>query len=181
MRTHRDRERCPGRVSPSSPDRHLFPEVLPNVHDPLVSRRVRHRRRPAPPCRSRGTSGWPTRPTSRRYERILATDAYDAWLIYWPPGTGVAVHDHGASVGAFTVVSGALDEDVVIRGTTVSKTICSGESLFLPAGHVHAVHNAGEVPATSVHVYSPPLRTMGFYRADDEGRLVLERIEEATE
>ena len=120
-------------------------------------------------------------PASRRYERILATEAYDAWLIYWPPGTGVEVHDHGESVGAFTVVSGALDEEVVINGTPVGNTIHAGESLFLPSRHVHAVRNRGETSATSVHVYSPPLRSMGFYRADDEGRLVLERIEEANE
>ena len=66
------------------------------------------------------------------------------------------------------------------HGTTVTKTIRAGESLYLPARHVHAVTNRASLPATSVHVYSPPLRSMGFYRADDEGQLVLERVEEAS-
>ena len=123
----------------------------------------------------------PEPPRSRQYERILATEAYDAWLIYWPPGTSIDSHDHGDSIGAFAVVSGALEEDVVVDGTTVTKTINAGESLFLPANHVHAVSNRTGWAATSVHVYAPPLRSMGFYRADDAGRLVLERIEEASE
>ncbi len=125
--------------------------------------------------------GVPDPPRSRQYERILATEAYDAWLIYWPPDSSIDVHDHGDSIGALAVVAGALDEDVVVGATTVTKTIRAGESLFLPANHVHAVSNRSDGAATSVHVYAPPLRSMGFYRSDDEGRLVLERIEEATE
>ena len=55
-----------------------------------------------------------------------------AWLIHWPPGSSIDVHDHGDSIGALAVVAGALDEDVVVGATTVTKTIRAGESLFLP-------------------------------------------------
>lgn len=48
----------------------------------------------------------------RSWERLLATDAYDAWLIRWPAGTSVGPHDHGGSAGAFTVVAGELVEIV---------------------------------------------------------------------
>ena len=33
--------------------------------------------------------------------------------------------------------------------------------------------------ATSVHVYAPPLRSMSFYRFDDDEGLVVDRVEEA--
>jgi hypothetical protein len=33
---------------------------------------------------------------------------------------------------------------------------------------VHDVQNAGTVPATSIHAYSPPLTTMAFYGDDGE-------------
>ena len=63
--------------------------------------------------------GVDTPPSSRRYERsVLATDAYDAWLIYWPAGTSIGVHDHGDSVGALAVVAGALEEDALLDGRT---------------------------------------------------------------
>ena len=45
-------------------------------------------------------------PTERRYQRILATPAYEAWVICWPVGGSLDLHDHGGSAGAFTVVSG---------------------------------------------------------------------------
>ena len=119
-------------------------------------------------------------PASRRYAQVLATDAYDAWLIYWPAGTSTGVHDHGFSVGALAVVAGALEEDAVFDGHTQTTHVSAGEVLPLPAHRVHAVFNRGRIAATSVHVYSPPLRSMGFYREDQEGRLVLDRIEDAT-
>ncbi len=39
-------------------------------------------------------------PVDRRYEQIVSTAAYDAWLIYWPPGSSIEMHDHGDSIGA---------------------------------------------------------------------------------
>ena len=38
--------------------------------------------------------------------------------------------------------------------------------------------NRGVVGATSVHVYAPPLRSMGWYRRLADGRLVLDRVED---
>ena len=59
----------------------------------------------------------------------------------------------------------------------VQRTPATRPRRVLPAGAVHhvdpdAVHdviNEGEAPALSLHVYSPPLETMGFY--DDAGEL----------
>jgi Cysteine dioxygenase type I len=113
-----------------------------------------------------------TRPSERCYQVLLATPHYDAWLIHWPAGTGLAPHDHGGSGGAFSLVDGVLDEDVVVDGVTTTRRLATGDTVVFGSDHVHAVRNRGDRGATSVHVYSPPLGSMGFYRADDDGLVV---------
>jgi hypothetical protein len=119
-------------------------------------------------------------PDERRHELLLSTDVYDAWLIHWPPGTGLVAHDHGGSGGALAVVAGTLDEDTLVDGQAVTTRMGPGESIRFGGGHIHAVMNRGDVSVTSVHVYSPPLRAMGYYRQDADGRLVVERIDEVS-
>ena len=116
-------------------------------------------------------------PSERQYELLLETDLYDAWLIHWPPGTGLEAHDHGGSSGAFTVVAGALDEDTTTGGVRRTRRLDPGATVSFDGDHVHAVVNRGDVGATSVHVYSPPLRSMGFYDEADSGRAVV-RVED---
>ena len=109
--------------------------------------------------------------SERRYQRVLATDAYEAWVIHWPSGGALDLHDHGGSAGAFSVVSGQLDEATVDAGDTVVRTVGPGETVSFDSSHVHAVVNRGVSVATSVHVYSPPLTSMIYYEADDDGQL----------
>jgi mannose-6-phosphate isomerase-like protein (cupin superfamily) len=116
-------------------------------------------------------------PAERQFQLLIATDVYDAWLVHWPVGTGLDLHDHGGSAGAFAVVAGDLDEDVVRDGTTVTTRVGPGASVVFGQGHVHAVVNRGSLGATSVHVYSPPLTSMGYYRHDAAGGLVAQRVE----
>jgi quercetin dioxygenase-like cupin family protein len=101
--------------------------------------------------------------TDRRYARILATESYEAWLIVWPPGTGLDLHDHGESAGAFAVVDGHLDETRIENGLARTRRVGAGAHASFDAGQVHAVVNNGVAAATSVHVYSPPLESMNFY------------------
>jgi len=48
-------------------------------------------------------------PTERCYERILRTDTHEAWLIHWPVGAELDLHDHGNSSGAFPSRPGRLE------------------------------------------------------------------------
>ena len=100
---------------------------------------------------------------TRRYRQLLSTDQYDAWLIWWPPGTGLDLHDHGGSAGAFAVVAGTLHETVAAGAALSTHRLRAGETSRFGIDHVHAVRNDGDGPATSVHVYSPPLQSMDFY------------------
>jgi len=110
-------------------------------------------------------------PADRRFERVLSTAAYDAWVIYWPAGIELELHDHGGSCGAFAVVGGQLDEDSVVDGQRRTVRLAAGQTVAFGPDHVHAVANRTTRPATSIHVYSPPLSTMAFYDAEDNGEL----------
>src|SRR3954469_10615472 len=49
-------------------------------------------------------------PHERVRRRLLATPAYEVWLLGWTPGQAVGWHDHGDANGAFVVVDGELAE-----------------------------------------------------------------------
>lgn len=99
----------------------------------------------------------------RWYERLHFSADYDVWLIAWMPGQGTGFHDHGSSVGAFAVASGALEEARLGEGPTVVR---GGETRAFGADYAHDVRNASAAPAISIHAYSPPLTEMTHYDLD---------------
>jgi predicted metal-dependent enzyme (double-stranded beta helix superfamily) len=105
--------------------------------------------------------------TDRRWWRVMATGQFDAWLIDWPVATSVQPHDHGGSAASIAVVRGALREVRLDLAGPVLSDLAPGTVHRVAADAVHDIANPGPARATSVHVYSPPLRTMVFY--DDAG------------
>lgn len=99
-------------------------------------------------------------PDGRQPVRLLATEAYEVWVIGWTPGQGVRPHDHGGSSAAVVVTDGELLE-VDLLGNR--RRLEPGNVLRLGPGIVHDVVNHSNTPATSVHVYSPPLTSMTYY------------------
>ena len=104
----------------------------------------------------------------RRPVRLVATEAYEAWVIGWTTDQQVTPHDHGSSAGALAVVEGELEE-VTTGPQGGRRRLGPGSVHPLAIGLVHDIVAPGPAPATSIHVYSPPLRTMGYY--DGAGRL----------
>jgi predicted metal-dependent enzyme (double-stranded beta helix superfamily) len=106
-------------------------------------------------------------PDGRRPVRLLATELYEVWVIGWTTGQHVEVHDHGGSAGAFLVTEGELT-DVLPRpgGGAVERVLGIGRLRHLDMGTVHDVVNRAAAPATSLHVYSPPLTSMTYYDAE---------------
>lgn len=101
----------------------------------------------------------------RRPVRVVTTDTYEVWVIGWRPGQGVDMHDHGDSIGHIVVVDGTLTELVPDHDGPRAHRLRTGDGHHLPLGMVHDVVNSGTGPATSIHVYSPPLTEMTFYEA----------------
>ncbi|HKE73906.1 MAG TPA: cysteine dioxygenase family protein [Acidimicrobiales bacterium] len=103
-------------------------------------------------------------PEDRRPARLIATERYEVWVIGWTTGQNVRPHDHGASAGALAVAEGALVEVLpLLGGGAIELTLAPGRVRELPVGTVHDVVNRAAAPATSIHVYSPPIATMTYY------------------
>jgi predicted metal-dependent enzyme (double-stranded beta helix superfamily) len=100
----------------------------------------------------------------RVYARVRSAPDHDVWVIVWGAGSGVELHDHGGSAGAFAVARGTLtDTSEELDGARTERSIGVGEGRSLDPDVRHAVHNASGMATVSVHVYAPPLATMRFY------------------
>jgi hypothetical protein len=111
----------------------------------------------------RPADGWPT--DRRWFTRLHTDDDLDVWLISWVPGHTTELHDHGGSLGALTVLSGALLEHRWDSERLRSRHLEAGDQAAFPLGWVHDVIAAveGGTETLSVHAYSPPLTAMSYY------------------
>jgi mannose-6-phosphate isomerase-like protein (cupin superfamily) len=165
--------RALSRQRPLLPPRALHPAALPLPLTALSAVARRLGRRAEPWARR---AGEPL--TARRFEVLVATESFEAWMIDWPPGTALDLHDHGASAAAFFVVSGTLDEITVAAGAMARRRLRRGGTATVAPCQVHAVVNRGPRPATSVHVYSPRLTAMTYYAPGRKGSLEATRREQ---
>jgi predicted metal-dependent enzyme (double-stranded beta helix superfamily) len=109
--------------------------------------------------------------TTRRWELLAASATFEAWVIGWPPGGTIALHDHGDSAAAAAVAGGELVETTVTKNgdgtvSTTARRMTAGSGWSMASRHVHDVVNNGSRPAVSVHVYAPRLTSMTHYRLD---------------
>ena len=112
-------------------------------------------------------------PERRWYRRLYADPFVDVWLISWVAEHATELHDHAGSLGALTVVSGALQEQRWVPSEQALRTrrLQAGRGATFNLGHVHDVVNTEPVHAVSVHAYSPPLTAMSYYAVGPDGAL----------
>jgi predicted metal-dependent enzyme (double-stranded beta helix superfamily) len=120
---------------------------------------------------------WPDvdRPSRRTRDLMVVSEDFEAWVVAWPSGGSIELHDHGEAVGAVVVAKGQLVETVVSGPVgaalgTKSTVLSQGSSISFGATHVHDIINVGPDTAVSVHVYAPRLTSETFYEITD-GRL----------
>ena len=70
----------------------------------------------------------------RWFTRLHGDDELDVWLISWVPDKSTELHDHGGSLGALTVVSGALAETRWAANRLRTPPVDRGRSGGFPAG-----------------------------------------------
>lgn len=99
--------------------------------------------------------------------RLIATALYDVWLITWPEGSGLGAHDHGGSRSVLHVVAGELNETFIDRPTNKSprtRVLRTGDATRGETSLRHDLVNRSGAETTSLHVYSPPLSDLTFFR-----------------
>jgi Cysteine dioxygenase type I len=122
-------------------------------------------------------------PDDRWFTRLRGDDEIDVWLISWAIGLPTELHDHGGSLGALTVLSGALDEFRWDGRGLRRRRLEAGDQASFPLGWVHDVvgvrpsRPVAIEPTLSVHAYSPPLTAMSYYEITAQGMLRRERTE----
>lgn len=100
---------------------------------------------------------------TRRWALLRRDDEVEAWIIAWPSGTGLGVHDHDGSGAGVHVVAGRLRERYIAAdGHLAVRWWEAGGRFDLPGDHVHEVVNVDVGEAVSIHVYSPPVGDVRF-------------------
>jgi cysteine dioxygenase len=111
--------------------------------------------------------------SAERYVRhpILLWDDWEVMLISWQSGQITPIHDHRGILGGMAVLSGTLVEE---RFTTPRDRPELSDDRARPEGDFSDIgptvlHRLSPSTgrAVSLHVYRPPLRTMGIW--DDNG------------
>jgi mannose-6-phosphate isomerase-like protein (cupin superfamily) len=113
----------------------------------------------------------------RVYEQIWDDEDVNAWVICWSEDQDTGFHDHDDSSAAIAVIEGQVREDRLRVGDEPrSRTFGPGQVFTVPAVAIHRVLHAGDVPAVTLHAYSPPLGRTGAYRIGAEGELERELL-----
>ena len=97
---------------------------------------------------------------------LWRTDGSEAWLNTWWQPRDSGFHDHGGSGGGVHVIAGEVTgEYLQVEGGRRVRRFAKGDSFSFEADRIHRVdHLEG---AVTVHVYSPPLSTIGHYELVD--------------
>jgi hypothetical protein len=116
----------------------------------------------------------------RWFTRLHSDDELDVWLISWVPDEATELHDHSGSLGALTLLSGALHESRWAGDELRRRHLTAGDQAAFPLGWVHDVTWApseASTPTLSVHAYSPPLTAMSYYEITERNTLRRVRTE----
>jgi len=109
--------------------------------------------------------------STERYMRhpILLWDEWEVMLIAWSSGQVTPIHDHRGVMGGMAILSGTLSEE---RFTTPRDKPELFDNRARPEGDLSDIgptvlHRLAPTSARaiSIHVYRPPLRTMGIWDA----------------
>ena len=89
-----------------------------------------------------------------------------AWLNVMPERRDTGYHDHdGSAVGVHVIQGSVTNEGLPVGGPRRVHRYGPGDSFSVPGPGIHRMdHDPG---AVTVHVYSPPLRTIGYYEVVD--------------
>jgi quercetin dioxygenase-like cupin family protein len=113
----------------------------------------------------------------RVYELIWEDEDVNAWVICWSEDQDTGFHDHDESAAAIAVISGQVREERLRLGASPQvRTIRGGSTFTVEPVAIHRVLHSGDLPAVTIHAYSPPLKRTGTYRIGPRGELEREAL-----
>ena len=93
-------------------------------------------------------------------------DGSEAWLNLWWQTRDTGYHDHdGSCVGVYVIEGVARNESLVVGGPRRVREYRAGDRFAFPGTGIHRMEH--EPGAITIHVYSPPLRSIGEYELED--------------
>jgi hypothetical protein len=96
---------------------------------------------------------------------LWRSEASEAWLNLWWRPRDTGYHDHdGSCVGVYVIEGIARNESLVIGRAREVREYKPGDRFALPGTGIHRMEH--EPGAITVHVYSPPIRSIGEYELD---------------
>lgn len=101
---------------------------------------------------------------------IEKNEVFESWLLCWDVGNDTGWHDHdGSSIGIF-VQSGVIEEAMPTIKGEHNALIEEGQGVCHDGNVIHRMKPHGQ-RAISIHVYSPPLSSIGIYLVADDGQI----------
>jgi hypothetical protein len=90
----------------------------------------------------------------------------EAWLNTWWEPRDTGYHDHeGSCVGVHVLEGNATNEGLRVGGARRVRRFSAGGTFWLPGTAIHRMDH--EPGAVTVHVYAPPIRSLGHYEIVD--------------
>ena len=111
-------------------------------------------------------------PAERTYALLHRDDVLELYVVCWMHGHDTGFHDHDHSAAAIAVLEGAITEERLSLQGPVEQTLLAGGRVVIAPEAIHRVRHAGEVPAVTLHAYSPPLHRVGTYEIASDGTLL---------
>ncbi len=97
---------------------------------------------------------------------LWRSDSSEAWLNIWWDARDTGYHDHdGSCVGVYVIEGVARNESLVIGTKRRLREYTSGDRFSFPGSGIHRMEH--EPGAITIHVYSPPIRSIGHYELED--------------
>jgi hypothetical protein len=95
-------------------------------------------------------------PTERTWRTLVDEPDLQGWLICWPAGRALDLHDHGGAAGAMVVLGGTLEEHAAAGpGEPIERRLLpEGTASAFGPSFIHSVCNPCRPLVTSVHLYS---------------------------
>jgi mannose-6-phosphate isomerase-like protein (cupin superfamily) len=111
----------------------------------------------------------------RTYALVWEDEDVNAWVLCWSEDHDTGFHDHDCSAAAIAVLEGEVREDRLrLSASPATRVSGAGEIFTVPPSAIHRVLHHGDVPAVTIHAYSPPLQRVGAYSVGDDGELMRE-------